>query len=753
MRGERQLKIRFFMSLTLISICSVLVLATALFLWFREKTIDNVNQVNESVLLNTETVFSKYMDMVQNYTMDFYRNPNINTVMQSGDNSWSGQLYSALSQIRGTLTVNAFLENAYIMGQDGPVLMFENNPLSNPAKQELFERVKGSEIKQSPYVWSAAMNSGAEVTLMTLFYNDRAFSSSEYNGAIAMTVNLRKLQENVFRSSDDSGTRYAVLDAEGLLLMQNGPPGTTFDQGMLRQIVTGDSKIGTVIWKSENGSKKLVTYRKAQQGELWFLSETSYKDSIRDISNALSLMIGLCLALIAAASAVAAFVSHRMYKPIGHLFGNIHNLFGDRPAFAHGGGFEEANRELERIAGRFGELKRENEDSALLRWLTSPYRSGEHLSSPLPPMKDSNGNAAFYVAVLHLNHSAAENGMSGEEWMEKIKSLPKLTEELFGDMAACRGFFPHPEAAVLIVSETLSGSFGDYGLSRESWEQLESQIRKWPSTSCAIGISRLSTDSGQLKQLYDEANGCLQYLKFQFQASVIHTDDTIHLNSSPIPDPTLEAVLQVVRNQEHELIPRAIERLLAAAGSYRAEQATIAMSRLASELNKLGDASHADGFARHSDFLEHYQRIWRISDYEELRSWLEQLCLHACEKLRMLNTVQTRSVAVEAIAYIRKHYGDQMLSLNSLAEMLAISPPYLSRLITEATGSSFPDFVNLVRLEQARTLLMTEQELDIREIAERTGYGSSTYFTTLFKKRYGVTPSKWRLNHILQQND
>lgn len=753
MRGERQLKIRFFMSLTLISICSVLVLATALFFWFREKTIDNVNQVNESVLLNTETVFAKYMDMVQNYTMDFYRNPNINTIMQSGDSSWSDQLYSALSQMRGTLTVNAFLENAYIMGLDGPVLMFENNPLSESAKQELFERVKDSEIKQSPYVWITKMNSGAEVTLMTTFYNDRAFRSSEYNGAIAMTINLRKLQENVFRSSDDGGTRYAVLNADGLLLMQNGPPGTDFDPDMLRQIVTGEDKIGTLIWKSGNGSKELITFRKAQQGELWFLSETSYKDSIRDISNALNLMIGLCLALIAAASAVAVFVSHRLYKPIGHLFGNIRNLTGDRPASAQGGGFEEANRELERIAGRFGELKRENEDSALLRWLTSPYRSGEHLPSALPPLKDGGGSASFGVAVLQFNRSGEENGMNDEEWMKKIKCLPKLTEELFGDMAACRGFFPHPESAVLIVSETTAGSFGDYGLSRERWEQLESRIRSWLGVACGIGISRPSTDSAQLKQLYDEAGSCLQYMKFQYHATVIYTDDTIHLNSSPIPDPTLEAVLQVVRNQEQELIPKAIERLLSAAGSYRAEQATIALSRLASELNKIGDTSFTDGIERHSDFLEHYQRIWRITGYEELRGWLEQLCLNACAKLKELNTVQTRNVASEAMAYIRKHYGDQTLSLNGLAEMLAISPPYLSRLITEATGSSFPDFVNLIRLEHARTLLMTDLELDIREIAEKSGYSSSTYFTTLFKKRYGVTPSKWRLNHILQQND
>ncbi|MCA0757278.1 AraC family transcriptional regulator [Paenibacillus sp. N4] len=753
MRGERQLKFRFFMSLTLISACSVLVLASALFFWFREKTVDHVNQVNESVLLNTETVFTKYMDMVQNYTMDFYRNPNINTVMQSGDNNWSNQLYSALSQMRGTITVNAFLENAYIMGQDGPALMFENNPLSPSAKRELFELVRDSEIKQSPFVWNATLNSGEREKLMTLFYNDRAFGSSEYHGAIAMTVNLRKLQENIFGSSGDGDTRYAILDAGGLLLMQSGLPGVSFDEAMLRHIASGTSKAGTLIWKDGSGARKLVAYRQAQHGGLWFLSETSYKNSVRDIANALKLMIGLSLALIAAAAAAAAFVSHRMYKPIGTLFGNIRSLSGDRLAFAKGGGFDEANRELERIAGEFGELKREKEDSALLRWLTSPYRSGDQLPSALPPLQDSSGSAAFCVAVLQLNHAGTDNEMPDEEKIEKIKSLPQLTERLFDGKAACRGFFPHPDAAVLIVSETESGSFGDYGLIRERWEQLDEELRSWSGTACSIGVSRLSADTGQLKQLYDEANDSLQYRKLRSSAAVIYADDTIHLNGSPMPDSSLEAVLQIVRNREQELIPGAIERLLAAAGSYRAGQATIALSRLALELDKIGDTGLANGIARHSDFLVHYQRIWRISDYAELGAWLEQLCLNACEKLNELNTVQTRSAADEAIAYIRKHYNDPTLSLNGLADKLAISPPYLSRMITEATGSSFPDFVHLVRLEHARALLISDPELDIREIAEKSGYSSSTYFTTLFKKRYGVTPSKWRLNHILQQND
>jgi AraC-like DNA-binding protein len=337
--------------------------------------------------------------------------------------------------------------------------------------------------------------------------------------------------------------------------------------------------------------------------------------------------------------------------------------------------------------------------------------------------------------------------------LERLKSLPREIEALFEGTCACRGFFPHPGTAVLIVSEAREGSFGDQGVSRERWERLEQHVRAWPGTRCAIGVSRLSADPSQLKTLYEEARDSLQFMKFQYRTPVVYAEDAAQLSDAPMPDSALESVLQVVREQKHELIPRAVERVLAEAGVYRAEQATIALSRLASDLSGIAETGVAGGGAKHADFLELYQRIWSLSSYEELRAWLEQLCFKAYERLKERNAVQTRDIAGEAIAYIRAHFSDPTLSLNALADKLAISSPYLSRLITESTGSSFPDFVNLVRLEHARSLLVTELELDIRAVAEKSGYGSSTYFTTLFKKRYGMTPTKWRLNHIVQQHE
>ncbi|MNB82941.1 HTH-type transcriptional regulator YesS [compost metagenome] len=741
MGKRKRLYTRFFISLTTISVCCILVLAVVIFFWYRNISIANVNKANRSVLLNTETVYNNYKDIVQNYTMDFYANPNINALMLSGDTSWSDQLYSALSQIKGALVVNQYLENAYIFGINEPVAMFENTPLSPESKLQLEERMQGSRIVESPFLWDTNMNNGTPVKLMTFFYNDRAFADSEYYGAVALTVNLSKLQNNLFTQAAGETTRYAVLDTQGIVLMHSALSGEPLESGMLEQIVNDSKEQGSFVYRGA-GEPRLVTFIYSLQDKLWFISDTPYKDSIRDISSARNLMITLCLALIAAAAIVSGLISRRMYQPIGRLFGNIIHLSGNVEALKTGSDFAAASQELELIGARLNQLKKESDDSALMRWLLSPRRAPDESVNPNMSLGAAGGSYCVCVLAVLEEAPAATLQQICSAAVSQIR-----TE--FSGLAAVQAFQPHEGSAVLILSELHSGSLEDYALYRANWEALAARLTQ-PGARCAFGISGLTDDLSLLKPKYNEAANGLQYAKFQEQRSIIFADDTIHLNSSPVPDSTLEPVLQAVRLPEQRShIPQAVERLLAVATSYRIEQATIAVSRLALELERTAGLGSD---IRHSGFLDHYQVIWQIQSYEKLRRWLEECCHTATGRIDGMSAVQTRSIAAEAVCYIRENYHDAGLSLNSLAAKLSLSPAYLSRLIADEVDCSFPDFVNLIRLEQAQLLLVNELGLDIREIAGKVGYNSSTYFTTQFKKRYGVTPSKWRMSHILQSH-
>ena len=77
------------------------------------------------------------------------------------------------------------------------------------------------------------------------------------------------------------------------------------------------------------------------------------------------------------------------------------------------------------------------------------------------------------------------------------------------------------------------------------------------------------------------------------------------------------------------------------------------------------------------------------------------------------------------------------------AEELFITPNYLNRLVRAQTGHSAMDWIEISRLNLAKSLLR-QGELQIAEIATAVGIDDQSYFTRFFKKNEGVTPSQYR---------
>lgn len=83
------------------------------------------------------------------------------------------------------------------------------------------------------------------------------------------------------------------------------------------------------------------------------------------------------------------------------------------------------------------------------------------------------------------------------------------------------------------------------------------------------------------------------------------------------------------------------------------------------------------------------------------------------------------------------------LSLTRLAEIVYLSPPYLSRLYKQVTGIGLLEFINETRIQRAKQLLKTTDK-KIHDIAAEVGFESAPYFTRLFRKKMGMTPLDYR---------
>ena len=118
--------------------------------------------------------------------------------------------------------------------------------------------------------------------------------------------------------------------------------------------------------------------------------------------------------------------------------------------------------------------------------------------------------------------------------------------------------------------------------------------------------------------------------------------------------------------------------------------------------------------------------------------------LTAALQLRDLKSQQENSDIINnAIRYIEKHYTDENISLNSVAQAINISANYLSALFSQKMEVSFVEYLTQKRMNRAKQLL---QRTNMRssEIAYEVGYRDPRYFSFVFRKTQGCTPRAFR---------
>ena len=94
------------------------------------------------------------------------------------------------------------------------------------------------------------------------------------------------------------------------------------------------------------------------------------------------------------------------------------------------------------------------------------------------------------------------------------------------------------------------------------------------------------------------------------------------------------------------------------------------------------------------------------------------------------------------IAYINKNY-NEVITLDDASALLGFDPSYFCRLFKRATGASFTEYLNFVRVSNAEKLL-TKTRKSILEISEAVGFSSVSYFNRIFKKYKSCSPRYYR---------
>lgn len=141
-----------------------------------------------------------------------------------------------------------------------------------------------------------------------------------------------------------------------------------------------------------------------------------------------------------------------------------------------------------------------------------------------------------------------------------------------------------------------------------------------------------------------------------------------------------------------------------------------------------------------------YQRmedgLWQATNAQELFRLLHDGVSGELSRLRHERSQREARPITDAKRYIQQHY-QESLRLEDVSSAVGFNATYFSVLFKKETGQNFMDYLTELRMGKAKELLCSD-EYSVQDVAEQVGYRDLKYFSRLFKKTTGISPSDYK---------
>ena len=150
-------------------------------------------------------------------------------------------------------------------------------------------------------------------------------------------------------------------------------------------------------------------------------------------------------------------------------------------------------------------------------------------------------------------------------------------------------------------------------------------------------------------------------------------------------------------------------------------------------------ASAAETFKMNHSF---YQKASSSTNIEELCFFLAGLINQYIDSLFTFSSLKNADIINKAVHHMRRNCTNKLV-LEDVAKVVFISPNHFSKIFNQETGQSFNEYLNRLRIEKSKQLLL-QSNLLLVDVANLSGFEDQSYFTKVFKKITGISPNKYR---------
>lgn len=592
--------------------------------------------------------------------------------------------------------------------------------------------------------------------LSVVLQNVKNGDSGMPEGALVLNLNADNLNDYYkIMSKNNFNLLVTGMDERVIFSADNNKfLGRISDDSYMKRIVESPGIKGS--FTARVGSKNsIINYYKSPNLQLVFIDVTPY-DSILESLNNMVMSLLLIFIVLFILGLVFAFVSSKIiYSPLGKIV--------------------KAVKSYEKPEGRVAVNEFEYLSVAFNKLINEPITLKKLSKEDIKFMRTQLIEGLLMKAVpdmpfLKVKFEELDINLSQENSIVvlfKLDRIKKLSEKMNADeiqeiiraVRICstetiRRFFRN-EAVIIEDSTAVVISIPD-GLTKDVWDKLidsvelvQKQIQECYDVTLTSSIGKECKRVNLVGDSYKSACDCMNYrFKYGDGTVLYHEKITNDITEEYKYDESFEEnIFNCVKLGNLKQAESCLDKMIQTIKKYSYSDMILSATQLTVNSQKLvNNLYHMSRKNIYMDPKEFQNSFDRFETIDDAREWLVELYKTTIQFLKdKKSNRKSDSLRKDVTKYIEENFCDSLLTPETIAEYIGISPNYLRTIFKEKENMSISSYIGECRYKKARELLETS-DMNVNEIAAAVGYTNANYFYTAFKKHFGVSPNQYRLN-------
>ena len=260
----------------------------------------------------------------------------------------------------------------------------------------------------------------------------------------------------------------------------------------------------------------------------------------------------------------------------------------------------------------------------------------------------------------------------------------------------------------------------------------------------SVGIGNFYPSILNIPQSYAEAQKSLRYFKASGKNQLIHISNITREKEELFSIYQKKVISKAFQEKGKLEVIKSIKKLLDSAKGNNLTNAKFFFLELF--LQDIDEGLYLE--KRKKVILQQVAQLINMESFSDLEKQILKIVDEIFLEFKQIKSLYNKELMKMILKHIKENL-DKDLNLNDLARLVHLSPFYLSRQFKNETGKNLKDYINYLRMEKSKNLLL-ETDYNILLISDKVGFNNVNYFSKVFKKYVGYTPGEWRIRGSLK---